>query len=180
MPEDRSPLAERSEVERLRYWLRAERWLLLQVIAAVPEAGLRTPLGRGEWSVHEIVAHRLFWEGREVEALRQYQAGQRVELLDFPLRRLDATNAVAVETMVEQPTSALRAGLALTRERLLGLAEKIQDEALRQPGDAARTLLGVALEHDREHRTQIEAGRAALTRDDSERPSRTSPAPSDP
>ena len=84
-------------------------------MAGLSEEEARAPLEAGGWSVHDILAHRLFWEGREVEALGRHLSGKRVELLDFPLKRIDGTNAAAVDTLREHSTRRLLRELARTR-----------------------------------------------------------------
>ena len=49
--------------------------------------------------------------------------------------------------------------LARTRAALLDLVRRLPDDDLNTPGNDARTLLGVALTHDREHAAQIRAWR---------------------
>ena len=150
--------------ERLRYWLVEERRLLLDVVSGLTEDAAREPFQLGgddstSWSVHDILAHRLFWEGREAEALGQYLLGKRVELLDFPVKRIDGTNAAAVDTLLGQPTKKVLRGLCKTRDALLELVARIDDDQLNADDNPAQLILGVALEHDREHRKQIQAWR---------------------
>lgn len=132
---------------------------MLAAVAGLSEAQSRQPLEAGGWSVHAILAHRLFWERREVEALGQHLLGQRVELLDFPSKRLDAANAAAVRTMRGMTAAAILRDLARTRAALLDLVDRLPRDDLNAPGNDARTLLGVALTHDREHAAQIRAWR---------------------
>ena len=136
---------------------------MLAAVAGLSEEGSRRPLAPGAWSVHAILAHRLFWERREVEALGQHLLGRRVELLDFPSKRLDAANAAAVRTMRGMTAAAVLRDLARTRAALLDLVERLPTDDLNAPGNDARTLLGVALTHDREHAAQIRAWRESET-----------------
>lgn len=156
--------------ERIRYWLVEERRLLLDAVSGLTADAAREPLdadvasrsqGASEdaWSVHDILAHRMFWEGRESEAIDQYLQGKRVELLDFPVKRIDGTNAAAVDTLRGQPTEKILRGMGKTRKALLELVAKLDDEQLNDDESAAQLILGVALEHDREHRKQIQAWR---------------------
>ena len=102
------------------------------------------------------MAHRLFWEAEEREALEEYLSGQTPRLLEFPVERIDATNASAVAALSSREWDALQGALRRLRERSRTLVERIPDEDLNTPGNAARILLGVALEHDREHRRELE------------------------
>ena len=145
-----------SDAQRLRYWWGAERERLLAVIGGTSAALSREPLGDGEWSARGIVAHRLFWEAEEREALEEYLSGQTPRLLEFPVERIDATNASAVAALSSREWDALQGALRRLRERSRTLVERIPDEDLNTPGNAARILLGVALEHDREHRRELE------------------------
>ena len=145
--------------ERIRYWLTEERRLLIAAVTGITLDDARQPLEPGAWSVHGILAHRMFWEGREIEALAQHLLGKRMELLDFPLKRINGTNAIAVETLQRHDTSRVLGELAETRAMLMSLVAKLPDEDLNAIDGPARTLLGVAMEHDREHRRQIEAWR---------------------
>ncbi|PZC44791.1 MAG: Protein of unknown function (DUF1706) [Chloroflexi bacterium] len=111
--------------------------------------------------MHDILAHRLFWERQEVQALGQHLLAQRVELLDFPSHRLDGANAAAVRTMARMTTPDLLHDLRRTREALLELIARLDDSDLNTPDNAARTILGVALTHDREHTAQILDWRAS-------------------
>ena len=108
-----------------------------------------------------MLAHRLFWERLEVEGLGQHLLARRVELLDFPSKRLDAANAAAVRTMQGMTAAEVLRDLARTRAALLDLVRRLPDDDLNTPGNDARTLLGVALTHDREHAAQIRAWRAS-------------------
>ena len=51
--------------------------------------------------------------------------------------------------------------LARTREALMELVARLPDDDLNTDGNDARTVLGVALSHDREHSAQIRDWRAA-------------------
>ena len=113
------------------------------------------------WSVHDILAHRVFWEGREVEAIGQHLLGRRVELLDFPGKRLAGTNAAAVTTMEGMSSAELLRDLGRTREALMDLVARLSDDDLNMPDNDARTILGIALSHDREHSAQIREWRAS-------------------
>ena len=148
--------------ERIRYWLVEERRLLLDAVSGLPADAARESLDAGgddTWSVHDILAHRMFWEGRESEAIDQYLQCKRVELLDFPVKRIDGTNAAAVDTLRGQPTEKILRGMRKTREVLMATVAKLDDEQLNSDESAAQLILGVALEHDREHRKQIQAWR---------------------
>lgn len=145
--------------DQIRYWLVEERRRLVAAVSGLTEQEALRPMGPGQWSVYAILAHRLFWEGREVEALGQHLLGKRVELLDFPNRRVDGTNAVAIDTLHDYDTNRLLRALGKTRGLLMALVEKISDDDLNAHGNAARIVLGVALEHDREHSRQIIAWR---------------------
>ena len=150
-----------SDAERLRYWLVEERRRLLDTVRGLSDEQAAVPLEPGGWCVQQILAHRLFWEGREAEALAQYLLGRRVELLQFSLRRLDGANAAAVDTLRRRSSGELLRALRKSRQALRNLAQRIPDAALNDPQDEARAVLGIALEHDREHARQIGAWRAA-------------------
>jgi len=145
--------------QQIRYWFVEERRLLVAAVSGLTEDAAREPFQPDGWSLHDILAHRMFWEGREAEALAQCLLGKRVELLDFPLKRVDGTNAAAVDTLREHRTDQVLRELKKTRSAVAELAQKIPDEALNEDDNAARTVLGVAIEHDREHRLQIERWR---------------------
>ena len=148
-----------SDAERIRYWWAEERRLLLTALASVEPQRRTEPLSEANWSAREIVAHRLFWEAQEREALEQYLNGQEPQLLRFPVKRIDAANAAAVESLRNREFEALLRALARLRARSEALAAQVPDADLEQPKNAARILLGVALEHDREHRREIAAWR---------------------
>ena len=145
--------------DQIRYWLAEERRLLIDAVTGLSEDQAREPLAPGEWSVHDILAHRMFWEGREVEAIGQHLLGRRVELLDFPAKRLDGTNAAAVDTLRARSTAQILRDLVRLRAMLSDLLRRLADTDLNAIDNPARIILGVALEHDREHRRQIEAWR---------------------
>ncbi len=145
--------------ERIRYWLVEERRLLLEAVYGLTADAAHKPLDPdavNSWSVHDILAHRMFWEGRESEAIEQFLQGKRVELLDFPVKRIDGTNGAAVDTLRGQPTEKILRGLGKTRKALLEFVAKLDDDQLNDDESAAQLILGVALEHDREHRKQIQ------------------------
>lgn len=144
--------------ERIRYWIVEERRLLLDAISGLAADVVREPLNFSDddsWSVHDILAHLMFWEGCEYEAIDQYLRGKRVELLDFPIKRIDGTNAAAVETLRAQPTENILGYMRKTREALMEAMFKLDDEQLNSDESAAHLILGIALEHDREHRKEI-------------------------
>lgn len=145
-----------SDAQRLRYWWQAERVRLDEVLSAVPADAADEPLGQGCWSARGIAAHRLFWEAEERAALEQYLSGQTPSLLEFPVERIDPTNAAAVEALGARRLGALRRALSQLREHSRALVERIPDTDLDTHGNPARILLGVALEHDREHRRELE------------------------
>lgn len=145
-----------SDAQRLRYWWQAERELLLQVLSSVPDDAAETPMGEGAWSANGVAAHRLFWEAEERAAFEEHLGGAIPSLLDFPTRRIDSTNAAAVASLGDRRLPALVRALRDLRERSASLVERVSDEDLNTQGNPARILLGVALEHDREHRRQLE------------------------
>lgn len=146
-----------SDAQRLRYWWQAERDLLLHTLAATPEDAVDQAISEDGWSPKGIAAHRLFWEAEERAAIEEHLSGTFPTLLDFPTRRIDSTNAAAVESLGDRRLSALLRALADLRGRTATLVERIPDEDLNTHGNPARILLGVALEHDREHRQQLES-----------------------
>ena len=139
------------------YWWQAERELLLRTLSAVPEGQVDEPLADGAWSAKGIAAHRLFWEAEERAAIEEHLGGAFPSLLDFPTRRIDSTNAAAVASLGDRRLSALIRAVQDLRERTVTLVERIPDADLNTQGNPARILLGVALEHDREHRRELEA-----------------------
>ena len=155
-----------SDAQRLRYWWQAERELLLNALAAVPEGSVHEPMADDAWSPNGVAAHRLFWEAEERAAIEEHLGGAFPSLLDFPTRRIDSTNAAAVTSLGDRRLSALIRALQDLRGRTATLAERIPDADLNTQGNPARILLGVALEHDREHRGELEAKFGALARDD--------------
>ena len=146
-----------SDAQRLRYWWQAERQLLLNTLAAIPVDRVGEPIADGAWSPAGLAAHRLFWEAEERAAIEQHLSGVFPSLLDFPTRRIDSTNAAAVTALGKRRMSSLIRALEDLRGRTATLVERIPDTDLNTPGDPARILLGVALEHDREHRQELEA-----------------------
>ena len=148
-----------SDAERIRYWWAEERRLLLAALASVEPQRRAEPLSEANWSAQEIVAHRLFWEAQEREALEQYLNGREPQLLRFPVKRIDAANAAAVESLRNREFEALVRALSRLRTRSEALASQIPDADLEHPKNPARILLGVALEHDREHRRELDESR---------------------
>lgn len=144
-----------SVAEQIRYSFTEERKKLILAVKDLSEAMTREAIELSGWSVHNILAHRLFWERREVEAIAQYLRGQRIELLDFPVKYIDGANRGAVKALESQATNRIIGKLISTRDELSGLVVEIEDVALNQPDDNARAILGVAIEHDREHSIQI-------------------------
>ncbi len=155
-----------SDAQRLRYWWRAERDLLLKTLAGVPEGQVDDALAEGAWSPTGMAAHRLFWEAEERAAIEEHLGGAFPSLLDFPTRRIDSTNAAAVASLGNRRLTALIRALRDLRERTATLVERIPDADLNTPGNPARILLGVALEHDREHRRELESKFGAIAKDD--------------
>ena len=146
-----------SDAQRLRYWWQAERELLLAALSAVPENAAHTETVEDGWSPNGIAAHRLFWEAEERAAIEEHLGGAFPSLLDFPTRRIDTTNAAAVASLGDRRLSALIRALQDLRERTATLVERVPDADLNAHGNPARILLGVALEHDREHRRELES-----------------------
>ncbi len=155
-----------SDAQRLRYWWQAERDLLLKTLSAVPEDQIDSVLAEGSWSAKGLAAHRLFWEAEERAAIEEHLGGAFPSLLDFPTRRIDSTNAAAVASLGDRRLTALIRALQDLRERTATLVERIPDADLNTQGNPARILLGVALEHDREHRGELESKFGALAQDD--------------
>ena len=76
MTSDRAAQRTYAEAERIRYWWQVERERLLSTLARVnPDLWLE-PMGEGEWSCHELLAHRTFWEAWELEAYQEYVKGK--------------------------------------------------------------------------------------------------------
>ena len=146
-----------SDAQRLLYWWQAERELLLKTLSAVPEDQVDEPLADGAWSPKGIAAHRLFWEAEERAAIEEHLGGAFPSLLDFPTRRIDSTNAAAVASLGDRRLPALIRAEQDLRGRTATLVERIPEADLNSQGNPARILLGVALEHDREHRRELEA-----------------------
>jgi hypothetical protein len=154
-----------SDAQRLRYWWQAERDLLLKTLAAIPENDVDEAIAEGAWSPTGLAAHRLFWEAEERAAIEEHLGGAVPTLLDFPTRRIDSTNAAAVASLGDRRMTALIRALQDLRSRTATLVERIPDADLNTQGNPARILLGVALEHDREHRTELETRFGAPTSD---------------
>ena len=151
------PDHEWSDAQRLRYWWQAERELLLRALDAVPPDAANAPLDEGAWSPQGMAAHRLFWEAEERAAIEEHLGGAFPSLLDFPTRRIDSTNAAAVASLGDRRLPALIRAVQDLRGRTATLVERIPEADLNSQGNPARILLGVALEHDREHRRELEA-----------------------
>ena len=161
MTSDRAAQRTYAEAERIRYWWQVERERLLSTLARVnPDLWLE-PMGEGEWSCHELLAHRTFWEAWELEAYQEYVKGKPPELLEFPVEMLDTANQKAVERLRTHKPSALIGAIEDYRAESRELLKQVADRDLETAGNAVRILLGVALEHDREHRKQVEAWIAA-------------------
>ncbi len=154
-----------SDAQRLRYWWQAERDLLLAALEAVPDEAVDDALAAGAWSPIGVAAHRLFWEAEERAAIEDHLGGSTPSLLSFPTRRIDSTNASAVESLGDRRMSSLLRALQDLRLRTATLVERVPDAELNARGNPARILLGVALEHDREHRSELEARFGALAHD---------------
>ena len=146
-----------SDARRLRYWWQAERDLLLQTLAAIPDEAADLSIEDGAWSPKGVAAHRLFWEAEERAAIEEHLSGVFPTLLDFPTQRIDSTNSAAVASLGDRRLTALTRALQDLRERTASLVERVTDDDLNTQGNPARILLGVALEHDREHRRQLES-----------------------
>lgn len=155
-----------SDAQRLRYWWQAERELLLAALASVPEDSVHEPMSDGGWSPSGVAAHRLFWEAEERAAIEEHLGGAFPSLLDFPTRRIDSTNAAAVASLGDRRLTALVRALRDLRGRTATLVERIPDADLNTQGNPARILLGVALEHDREHRGELKSKFGAVAQDD--------------
>ncbi len=146
-----------SDARRLRYWWQAERDLLLKALGAIPDDAVDLEIEEDGWSPKGIAAHRLFWEAEERAAIEEHLGDAFPSLLDFPTGRIDSTNAAAVASLGDRHLSALIRALHDLRERTAALVERVPDADLNTQGNPARILLGVALEHDREHRRQLES-----------------------
>jgi len=157
MPFGRAAQRSYTDAQRIRYWWREERERLLAAIAAVPSRRIDEPTAEGAWSPRDVLAHRLFWEAQEREAFEQYLQGREPDLLRFPIERIDAANAAAVESLRTREIESLSRVLTHLRANSETLVAQIPDTDLEKPKNAARILLGVALEHDREHRRELEA-----------------------
>ena len=132
---------------------------MLAALEAVDPARRDERVGESGWTAREILAHRLFWEAQEREAFEQYVNGREPELLRFPVERIDAANAAAVESLRGREWRSLQRALGRLRASGELLVSQVPDADLEQPRNPARILLGVALEHDREHRREIEGRR---------------------
>ena len=156
MPFGRAAQRSYTDAQRIRYWWREERERLLAAINAVPPQRISEPTTEGNWSPRDVLTHRLFWEAQEREAFEQYLKGREPDLLRFPIERIDAANAAAVESLRAREIESLSRALTHLRATSETLVGQIPDADLEKPRNAARILLGVALEHDREHRREIE------------------------
>ena len=107
MTSDRAAQRTYAEAERIRYWWQVERERLLSTLARVNPDLWIEPMGEGEWSCHELLAHRTFWEAWELEAYQEYVKGKPPELLEFPVEMLDTANQKAVERLRNHKPSAL-------------------------------------------------------------------------
>ena len=94
-----------------------------------------------------------------MEAVGHYLLGRSVELLIFPVRWLGGANAAAVSAMQHHRTDRILRELGETRTLLESLVQRVPDTDLNTRGNPVRVLLGVALEHDREHSHQIQSWR---------------------
>ena len=134
MTSDRAAQRTYAEAERIRYWWQVERERLLSTLARVnPDLWLE-PMGEGEWSCHELLAHRTFWEAWELEAYKEYVKGKPPELLEFPVEMLDTANQKAVERLRTHKPSALIGAIEDYRAESRELLKEVADRDLETCG----------------------------------------------
>jgi hypothetical protein len=125
-------------------------------LVGLDEAAMIRPGVQGEWSVKDLLAHLVFWEGGMVENLKRAVRG---EVPQYPSGELDDINAQVFAENRQRPLEAVLAESRQSFEALLAQVQGLPEEDLIDPGRFAWTegkplweyIAGESFEHIREH-----------------------------
>ncbi len=116
----------------LRAILKATRKEFTSLARLVPASERKTRPVCGIWSLKDLVGHITDWEQVGVTGLRHIAAGQTPNF-DEPIPDFDTWNAKHAAARQNQPWEAVWHDFTNTRQELLALVDKIDDEAWQRP-----------------------------------------------
>ena len=127
---------------------------LLTCTGGVPPALLVEPMREDQWSVRDVAAHLIHWDGLALRALEAVYAGG--EPAAFPFASKDAVNAEAVATYRARLPERVLNELRITHSAVLEAAGRVPREKLCPQGEVPEWLVRVTLTHYTHHLPQVE------------------------
>lgn len=146
--------------------IREERERLLKALEGLTREEMTREPVFGEWTVKDILAHIAVWQGRLITALFQLEQGRRPKDLTLSEEEVDALNERFYREQKDRPLERVLADFHGTYQQLLKRLERFSDEDLTRPGRFPgvpeplwKLIAADTLEHDAEHRADIERWR---------------------
>ena len=143
--------------------LEAAREKLLRTVLDLDEWALDEPRMVGEWSLRELLAHLLVWDGWAAATLPALERGEHVRLPDEAGMNGDALQRFAgrslhdlIQELQRGSTPILQALAAMTDAQREERRYHVDDRRI-TPNDLAEGFI----QHDLEHAAQIRAWRTA-------------------
>lgn len=143
---------------------------LLEAVEGLNEEQLSHPGVCGDWSIKDILAHLLMWEAETIKLLFQAQQGKTPLTVHFSQISDDEQNAIWYQQTKNRPLQAVWDDFLAIRAQTIRRVDAFSDEQLNNPKlfpwlkgkKLTEVIKHSILEHDEEHRHQIETWRSKL------------------
>lgn len=114
--------------------LEDEREKFLELLEGFTEAQMQTPGVVGEWSMKDLLAHLVAWEGELVRLLWQTRQGEEPSSAQFGSEGVDAYNARIFAETKERSLERVMSDYAAVGKQLVRRIEAFSDAELNQVG----------------------------------------------
>lgn len=144
--------------------LEDERQELMEMLEDLPDEALLEAGVMGNWSIKDILAHLVSWEGQTVTLLFQAQRGMdRPSTAHFAKDTVDALNQRWHEESKDRPLEAVWQDWLGVRKQMIRRVSEISEQDLNDPQrypwqkgvPLYQWILNDSIEHEEEHADQI-------------------------
>lgn len=141
--------------------IEASRRKTLEFLKKIPSAEILQPHTMGQWSIKDVVAHIVAWEGEAVKRFRQILRGEGQRILFYDnMVAADRFNARAVKRARRLPYRALLREAVRVRRELIGILRRLPASELNNPTHRYPVigwLPEFAWHHEQDHLRRIRA-----------------------
>ena len=109
---------------------RAAHEQLVALLAPLGDDAMTHPIGGGEWSVKDHLAHMTWWEQRIIRTLRDGAPDLAETLPNVDITDTDQINAAIFAANRDRPLADVRAAFDASYEEMLTLIETLPDDTV--------------------------------------------------